>query len=75
MSGVRVSNQEHTNLVDEVNSTLSYLGKALPGSATSSPVWQIKKITITGTVTAIKLANGSSGFNQVWDDRASLTYT
>lgn len=53
-----------------------YIGLAAPGSLTSEAKWQVRKLTYDGTnPTVIKYANGSSSFNQIYDDRASLTYT
>ena len=54
-----------------------YIGLAAPGTATSQAKWQIKKLTFDGSnnPTAIKYANGSSSFDQVYDDRASLSYS
>lgn len=54
-----------------------YLGKAPIGSATSSPVWQIRQLTFNGGgyLTRIRFANGSLAYTSVWDDRASLTYS
>jgi len=60
--------------VDEVSTTLSYIGKAARDSADDKPVWQLKEVKTTGTVTTIKFAEGSDRFNYVWDDRASYTY-
>lgn len=60
--------------IDEVSATVTYIGKAATGSATSSGVWQIQKIDeSSGTV--ITWADGDANFNNVWDDRASLTYS
>ena len=64
----------YITLLDTVSDTLSYVGKAAPQSATSAPVWQIKRIATTGTVLSITYASGSDSFNNVWDDRASLGY-
>ena len=50
--------------------TALYVGKALPGSSTSSAVWQIKKVTDT----VISFADAVSTFNKVWNSRASYTY-
>lgn len=53
--------------------TTYYLGTAAPGSDGADAVWQIKKIDeSTGTV--ITWADGNSDFDNVWDDRESLTY-
>lgn len=64
----------YSTLVDVVSSSIIYLGEAVPGSASSSALWLIKKITISGGSISILCANGSSEHNQVWDDRGSLTY-
>ncbi len=54
-----------------------YIGLATPGTATSTARWLIKKLTFDGSdnPTAIKFANGSPNFDQIWDDRASISYS
>ena len=53
-----------------------YIGLAAPGTLTSEAKWQIRKLTYSGdNPTQIKYANGSPNFNQIYDDRASLTYS
>ena len=53
-----------------------YVGEAPPGSATSSAVWRIKKVTWSDSkATAVEWADGNTKFDNVWDDRASLTYS
>lgn len=60
--------------IDEV-SPLTYIGKAVPGTATSSPSWQIMRIDDTTSPDAvIKWANAGA-FTATWDDRASETYS
>lgn len=53
-----------------------YIGKAVPGSLTSEAKWQIQKLTFDGNnnPTSI-LFPGTAEFNQIWDNRASLTYS
>lgn len=69
-----VSGPELSTLVDVVSSSVIYIGAAAPGSASSSAVWLIKKVTVTGGQVSILLANGSSAYNQTWDNRSALTY-
>jgi hypothetical protein len=57
---------------DEVSSSVIYLAEGLFGALDSEPKWKIKQVTISGSVGQIKYA--SNDFNQVWNDRASLTY-
>ena len=64
----------HATRIDEVSADVTYIGRAKLGSATSASVWQIKKITTSGTETKIEFANGAAVYDQSWDARASLTY-
>lgn len=61
--------------VDEVSKNLIYIGKATIGSLTSSAVWQIQRVTVTGTVTSTLWADGNASFDNIWDNRAILTYS
>lgn len=58
---------------DVVSPTLVYIGECLIGGSSSSAVWRISKIDTT-LGASVKFA-GSGGFNQIWDDRAFLTYS
>lgn len=54
-----------------------YKGMCAPGesSRTDEPIWMIAKYTYDGAgVESILWAVGSNDFNQIWDDRATLTY-
>ena len=64
-----------TTKIDAADANTTYIGKAKFGLATSVARWQIKKISISGNVTTISWANGDDDFNQIWDNRASLTYS
>jgi hypothetical protein len=52
----------------------TYVGKAAIGSATSAAAWQIFKIVDTGGNLAITWADSDALFDNIWDNRASLTY-
>jgi hypothetical protein len=68
-----VENPEYATRLS-TSGSVTYVGKAAIGSATSSAVWQIKKIDeSSGTV--ITWADGNSSFDNIWDNRASLTYS
>lgn len=60
--------------IDEVSSSLTYIGEAAVGADESSQIWRISRITVVGTQTKIQYANGSTSWNNAWLDRASLTY-
>lgn len=54
-----------------------YTGQAPIGSATSSAVWRIKKTLLSDTSddVVVTWADGDSLFNNIWDNRLSLTYS
>lgn len=56
---------------------LQYLGYALPGSSKAAPVWLIKLLTYNagGYQTDEQYAGGKANFNQIWNDRASLSFS
>ncbi len=66
-----VSSASFTIRVDE-GATYMYVGEATPGTATSTASWRIKRIQLDPG--HVLFADGDSQFNNVWDDRASLTY-
>jgi hypothetical protein len=62
-----------TRLDDTTTTDTTYIGKASIGSNTSEEAWQIAKLdTSSGLVKT--WADGDALFNNIWDDRASLTY-
>lgn len=58
-------------IVDQVSSTLIYLGEGLFGALTSEAKWKIKKIDLTS---GVRITSASLDFDQIWDDRVGLTY-
>lgn len=60
--------------VDSGDSTIKYIGKAYPGSLTSAEAWMIQRMTKT-TDLVLEFADGDSNFDNVWDDRESLSYS
>ena len=75
--GVSLEQNTDRNLAlryHEVSSTVAYLGLGAINSANAASVWQIKKLDYTSGVD-IKWADGNQGFDNVWDDHTTLTYT
>lgn len=73
-SSVNSTPVEFATRVDEASSTVIYIGQAIPGSQDSAAMWLIKKIIISGATVSTLYANGSSAYDQVWNNRAALTY-
>lgn len=60
--------------IDEA-SPYTYIGKAVPGTATADPNWQIMRIDDTTTPDAVIKWADAGAFTATWDDRATETYT
>ena len=60
-------------IIVEESSLVTYIGKAPPGSLTSSPVWNIQRITNTDKSQIIEWASGPA-FSSIWDNYKTLTY-
>ena len=57
-----------------ISGTDIYIGKANPGSSTSSSIWQIKKVATASDI-IITWADGDALFDNVFDNYASLSYS
>lgn len=53
-----------------------YRGKALPGTLTNASAWRCEEITIaTDGDVSILFADGNDSYDNIWDNRASLSYS
>lgn len=74
-SPVRLPTSLRKLIYDEVDATTTYLGFAAPGALTSASVWLIQRLTFTGPDILMEFADGNAEFDNVWDNRASLSYS
>lgn len=61
--------------LDEASATVTYVGEAATGTATGSASWRIKRLTQSGTVLLIEWADGNGNFDNIWNNRALLSYS
>lgn len=62
--------------IDWVGDSLVYMGAAQIGTPTNTAGWQIKKITIAVDFdVTVTWADGDGNFDNIWDNRATLTYS
>ena len=52
----------------------TYYGTAASGTATSAAGWQIQASSVTGVITTFLWADGNVQFDNIWDNRTSLSY-
>lgn len=62
--------------VDVVDSGTTYVGKAQIGAAEASAVWQIfRMLTGSDGDVTIQWADGDGEFDNIWANRATLSYS
>lgn len=59
---------------DSGDSNIIYIGEAANGTATSAASWKVTKLDTTSLL-AVKYADGNLNYDNVWDNRESLTYS
>lgn len=65
-----------TELDYDGSGNVIYCGKALPGSLTTDPVWQIRRLDYSANnVIDVLFAGGTSAFSSAWTDRLILSYS
>jgi hypothetical protein len=66
-----------TDTVDpDVLPEVTYVGKALPGALTSAAAWRVTRVTVqSDTDIEILYADGDDLYDNIWDNRASLSYS
>jgi hypothetical protein len=62
-------------LEDDGGAGIIYKGYALVGSTPDAPLWAIERIQKVGDVDVHNWADGDKLFNNVWNDRESLSYS
>ena len=86
MSGLSVSGivadvrkiQGAQRLDDTVSGTILYFAQAVAGALNSAAVWQIQRITFPTPGeddSVIEWADGNIQFDNIWDDRLTLSYS
>jgi hypothetical protein len=58
-----------------VSGSDTYVAQAVPGTAQSAALWQVKKITVTGGDTVITWADGNSNYDNVATTLSGLSYS
>lgn len=72
LASIDLTTKEKALRVDSSSTAFLYIGEAEIGSLDSSASWKIKKIDLLTGLVTIKFASGN--YDQIWDNRASLTY-
>lgn len=62
-------------IVDTTVANTTYICEAAPGTSASVANWRISRTVVSGTVTTTTWAGGFAAFDQVANNRTSLTYS
>lgn len=78
--GLLGRSEEFSTLIEyDASNNPIYIGDTYPGriGATSEKVWRIKKITYdaSNNPTIISHANGTTLFENIWDNRTNYSYS
>jgi len=75
LTEIRVLNGAYAMQTDAASATVTYKGWAAPGTATNAASWRIERITETSGDFSIQFADGDRNFDNIWDNRAALSYS
>jgi len=70
-----ISDTKEITIVDTGSSPTEYYGFAVPGTATSAASWRIQRKSVSGSVTSYLYADGDADYDNIWDNRAALSYS
>lgn len=72
---IEIRNKAMSLLVDKTTTaSITYIGEAAPGTSESSANWRIFILDNSTSITKKKWADGNGNFDNIWSNRASLTY-
>jgi hypothetical protein len=60
--------------IDTAPNPIIYIGEAPAGVPTSAALWRIQRLDVTAGI-IILWADGNPNYDNIWDNRAALTYT
>jgi len=73
---VDTNSQFRVELSYDGSDNIEYVGLAEAGTQTSEAKWQIKKLVYSGgNLVQVLFADGDTNFDNIWDNRASLSYS
>lgn len=71
-----LSSSKDNVIIDKASASITYFGFSVPGSLSSDAAWRVlRKEVVSDTITEFKYAGGNDAYDNVWNDRASLSYS
>ena len=76
MSGIGWPNtRQHSLRLDQATATTLYIGEASFGSLDGNAVWRIRRFVTVGAESTMLYADGDDLYDNVWTNRAALSYS
>lgn len=76
VNGISEEDMAYAKRIDFVSETLIYRAEAIPGALESQSAWRIQRLTLASDNDVVsQWADGNANFDNVWADRATLSYT
>jgi hypothetical protein len=67
--------RQHSVRLDQATSSVLYIGESSFGASESDNCWRIRKFETVGSVSTITYADGNDHYDNVWTNRAALSYS
>lgn len=72
---MQINNGAYAQRTDDTGTGTIYRGWTVPGTAPSAGAWRITRIVETSGDFVMTFADGNNNFDNIWDNRASLSYS
>jgi len=60
--------------VEVASATITYVGSAAPGTTVAQALWRIMRVDTSSLAADVLYADSNQNFDNVWNDRAGLSY-
>jgi hypothetical protein len=67
--------RQHSVRLDQATASVLYIGEASFGASEATNSWRIRKFETIGNVSSIYYADGDDHYDNVWANRATLSYS
>jgi len=66
--------RQHSLRFDQATPAILYIGEGSFGALDADAAWRIRRLETVGNITEILYADGNDFYDNIWDNRAILTY-
>lgn len=67
--------RQHSIRLDQATAAILYIGESSFGASETTPTWRIRKFETIGNVSTMLYADGNDNYDNIWNNRAGLSYS